>query len=64
MKDEYFIEVKIKRREQNFFQEIDFFKGNLNDGLHFLIDKYGITRTKNKLVVINEKLGSWLYGKN
>lgn len=63
MKGEYVIDVKIKRKEKNFYQEIDSYKGDMNTGLHYIISKYGINRLKNKLYVIDKKVGDWLFGK-
>jgi hypothetical protein len=63
MREEYIIEVTIKRREQNFYQEIDGFKGSMNDGLHYMISKYGFNSLKTKLGVIDKKLGVLLYGR-
>jgi len=62
MKEEYFVEIKIKRRIKNYFEPIDQYKGDLNDSIHYLINKYGFSKLKKKIHVINKNIADCLFG--
>lgn len=61
MQEEYLFEIKIKRREQNYYHTIDEFKGNDVDAINHIIEKYGLK--KSKIEKINENIRRCLYGK-
>lgn len=61
MKEEYLFELIIKRKEQNYYEKIDEFKGTDVNMINHVIEKYGLK--KSKIEKINENIKRCLYGK-